>query len=76
LELKYVKDVVVEVADKLIAEAVKAEAKNWRKGLTVSKQMVRAAQAAYDADYEYGLTDEDMTKAILAALRTTKGDPT
>lgn len=39
------------------------------KGLAVSKAAVEAAQASYQCDPEYGLTDADMRLAIMAALR-------
>lgn len=39
------------------------------KGLAVSNDAVRAAQASYQCDPEYGLTDADMRLAIMAALR-------
>ena len=37
--------------------------------LACSKKMLRAAQSSYEGNPEYGLTDEDMKKAILAALK-------
>ncbi len=39
-------------------------------GVAVTKKMVAAAQASYEdkSSPEYGLNDEDMTKAIRAAL--------
>lgn len=36
--------------------------------MAVSKRMVKAAPASYAGNPEYGLNDEDMAKAIKAAL--------
>lgn len=35
----------------------------------VTDRMVQEANCSYDDDYEYGIGDEDMKKAIQAALR-------
>lgn len=38
-------------------------------GVQVSRRMIEAAQATYEASPEYGLSDEDMGRAIDAAIR-------
>ena len=42
------------------------------KGRAVTKKMVAAAQQSYQHNPEYGLTDEDMKRAIEAAIREMK----
>lgn len=37
-------------------------------GVAVTRRMLEAAQSAYEANPEYGLTDEDMRLAIKAAI--------
>lgn len=37
-------------------------------GVAVTRRMLEAAQSAYEANPEYGLTDEDMRRAIEAAI--------
>lgn len=37
-------------------------------GVAVTRRMLEAAQSAYEANPEYGLTDEDMRRAIKAAI--------
>ena len=39
------------------------------RGLSVSNEMVLAAQSSYDSWEEYGISDEDMRNAIAAALK-------
>ena len=43
------------------------------RGIAVSKKMVAAAQSTYDGWEEYGISDEDMAKAIDAALKQLAG---
>lgn len=43
--------------------------KKFLAGLACSKKMLKAAQSSYESNPEYGLTDNDMKQAILAALK-------
>ena len=43
--------------------------KTFLAGLACSQKMLRAAQSSYEGNPEYGLTDDDMKRAILTALK-------
>jgi hypothetical protein len=47
----------------------KSDLEKTLKGMAVTKRMVLAAQSSYQKDPEYGLSDDDMKKAIEAAMR-------
>lgn len=53
----------------LLAGQKMAMASLSRGGIAVSAKMVEAAQAAYNRNPDYGLTDSDMRAAIHAAIR-------
>lgn len=63
---------VVHYSNRQVPVSRKAILKN----MAVSASMVEAAQLAYTPNPEYGLTDNDMAKAIKAALRQASREAT